>query len=499
MAVEPKFRKSKVTTMNSEKEEEEDFWNWTVEEAKPSQPWDADITQLLLDFNKRYYVVSDFGGKCRVVWEEQNPLIKDRKSLILCHQSFGDFKNSFIHQLIKVGEKKDADHSPIWKDYGTVWLTHPSRRQYDRVVFAPNQRFHSGDEGKPVTIHNLWTGFAFTPEKGDCSLYLNHLRENVCRGHESDYRYLLSWMAYGVRYPNENGHVCVVVRGKKGVGKNVFAEAYGDLWGQHSLLVTQSSQVTGNFNAHLRDKCVLVADEAFFAGSRAQERIIKGLITGKNLTIEAKGIDVVEVQNLLHIIVISNDDWIVRASGDERRFFCLDCGEAHREDHPYFARIEEQMKKGGGYAALLHHLLFEVDLTNFQIRNAPRTATLLEQMTHSVEGIDGVWLHCLIAGRIPGEHRKENKAYLRKSKLQEWAAKQNRREWQSIPAHTLDQFFGVKGMDFNNPALTLHGERIRYLEIPTLTMCRELWDRKRWKVEWANADDDWEMIPDGPF
>jgi Bifunctional DNA primase/polymerase, N-terminal len=46
---------------------------------------------------------------------------------------------------------------------GKHWLTHPQRRQYDGLVFAPNREVPG--------CYNLWRGFAVEPRPGDCSKF----------------------------------------------------------------------------------------------------------------------------------------------------------------------------------------------------------------------------------------------------------------------------------------------------------------------------------------
>jgi hypothetical protein len=62
-------------------------------------------------------------------------------------------------------------------------------------VFAPNRE---------VPNHfNLWRGFAVEPIAGDCSKFLAHLRDNVCRGDESLYRWVVGWFAQIVQQPDK--------------------------------------------------------------------------------------------------------------------------------------------------------------------------------------------------------------------------------------------------------------------------------------------------------
>ena len=42
----------------------------------------------------------------------------------------------------------------------------------------------------------------------------------------------------------------------------------------------------------------------------------------------------------------------------------------------------------GGYEALLYHLLHEIDLSDFNVRDVPKTAALAEQAAYSRKGVD---------------------------------------------------------------------------------------------------------------
>jgi hypothetical protein len=304
-------------------------------------------------------------------------------------------------------------------------------------------------------------------------------------------------MAYAVRHPAELGHVAIVLRGAKGVGKNVFAEAFNEIWGRHGIVLNSEKHVTSNFNAHLLGKCSLIADEAFFSGDHKQMRLLKGLITGQTLTIESKGIDVFTVPNFLHLFIIGNDDWLVSATQDERRFFALECGEAHREDHEYFAAIARELQNGG-YAALLHHLLYEVDLTKFNIRQAPHTQILRDQMAESAEGATSLWLECLQSGELPGEGSDKNDengtVYLNLTNLLEFAWKRNQQKWGRVNTKQMRAVLsrGEKSMGF-----TLNRTRGRRWVIPALAEARRLWDEKRYKFDWPQDDGDWELRPVG--
>jgi hypothetical protein len=452
----------------------------------------TDLKRHIIDFNDRFYVVGDFGGKCHVCWEEIDPVTRN---LTLGHQSFNEFSNRFMHERVEVGQRTDKNGTTtrIFMTQAMAWLMNKNRRQYKQVAFCPGEKL--GPE-----IRNLWHGFDVNAMKGDCSLYLAHLKDNVCKGDAAKFDWLIKWMAYKVRHPGEQGHTAVVFKGKEGVGKNVAAECFAHLFGAHAVVVTQREQLAGRFNAHLRACCILIANEAFFAGDRQHQASLKSLITDRSMMIEAKGVDAVRARNRISIIIMSNEDWVVPAGPEARRFTVFDCGENHREDTEYFGAIQHQLDHGG-YEALLYHLLNEVDLKNFDPRRILRTQALAEQQSQSLRGADAAWYECLHRGELPGAFAGR---LLVGTRLLEWARLQRRRDWENITSEQLGRLLHSnprgtsQAMDFKkDQKCDPSGARVRVFCIPPLKQARAVWDEKRFKVEWPDPDDEWVIIPVG--
>ena len=103
-------------------------------------------------------------------------------------------------------------------------------------------------------------------QAGDCSLFLDFLKNITCAKNEEHYEYLLDVMADTVQRPNKQGEVAVVLRGEEGVGKGCTVKNFGMIFGHHYLPVTQASQITGKFNGHLTNCVVLFADEHSMPG-----------------------------------------------------------------------------------------------------------------------------------------------------------------------------------------------------------------------------------------
>lgn len=296
------------------------------------------------------------------------------------------FKAWLANCLIPVGYGDKQQLIPV-ADY---WLKHRDRRQYQGLVFAP--------EGAPRTRYNLWRGFACEPQPGDCSLFKQHLFENVCRESVPLYDWVWGWFAQLVQQPQIKPGTSLVLRGGQGVGKTKVGEVIGSLLGRHYVQVSEPRFVTGRFNSHLRQCILLHCDEAFWAGDRQAEGKIKDLVTGRHHLIEHKGREPIALPNLVRLFATSNAAWVVPASHDERRFAVLDVGDGRKQDGAFFAAMDRQMD-AGGREALLHELL-ALDLSSVNLRAIPSTTALHEQKIASLQPIDSWWCDRLRAGAI---------------------------------------------------------------------------------------------------
>lgn len=346
------------------------------------------IDPALRELNERHAVIeSDRGGRC-VVAEEDLDEVMGR--WYIKYQSFDAFRNRYMHRRVLIGQ--DKNDAPIFMPLGKWWLQNENRRQYRKIVFWPNRDV-------PPDQYNLWRGFACDAQPGDGHKgFLDHVHNNVCSANQELTDYVINWMARAVQKPDSPGEVALVVKGRKGTGKGFTARVMGSLFGQHYIQVSNAKYVVGDFNAHLRDCVVLFADEAFFAGDKKHESILKALITEPHLTVEAKGIDAEPAPNFLHMIVASNEDWVVPASADERRFAVCEVNDQKMQDSAYFAELSRQLENGGR-ENLLHYLMRR-DISDFEVRDVPLTKGLMGQKILSQSPMESWWYNKLREGRL---------------------------------------------------------------------------------------------------
>ena len=320
------------------------------------------------------------GGKCWVFKEDFDPELNRN---MLARIGVEPFRSFYSNQKIAIPHGEGFKMQSI----GGLWIDHPARRSFHKVVFMPGMPTPDG-------CYNLWKGFSVTPIPGDWSLLRDHILNVICAGDVCCAEYLLNWLAFTIQYPDRLPEVAVVMKGERGTGKGKLAYYFGLLFGEHSLQITQSKHLIGNFNAHLRNCVFLFVDEALWAGDKQGENVLKGLITESTIQIESKGVNACTASNRLHIMMASNNDWVVPAGNKERRYFVVQVGDKHIQDHDYFASIDDQMLRQGGLAAMMHDLLYR-DISAFEIRKFPWTDALDEQLLRTLDPAMQWWMDYL--------------------------------------------------------------------------------------------------------
>ncbi len=353
----------------------------------PDEAWMTVRDEAIDKLNERYFVVSLSGRSVIGSVIHDDALDRDR----LVYSRPADIKLQYNHRHIKVGE--NAKGRDIIRDLGTAWIESPRRRTYRQITLVPNGNC-------PPDVCNLWRGWGVEPTPGAWATIREHLLTVICSGNQAYFDWLIGWMAYCVQHPERQAEVAVVLRGKKGTGKGMVGQLMMRIFRHHAIHIANSKHLIGHFNAHLADGLFLFLDEALWAGDKAGEGILKALITERTLMIEPKGIDAFPMLNRLKILISSNNDWVVPATSDERRFFMLDVSDCRKGDPAYFTKLVAAIE-GAELQAFLDHLL-RLDMTGWQHRAAPHTEALHEQKLIGADSVTRYWYDCLSIGELFG-------------------------------------------------------------------------------------------------
>ncbi len=354
-----------------------------------------------------------------------------------------------------------------------IWLKSPRRRSYDEIVFNPRISGHY--ESK----YNIWKGFAVSAKGGDCGFFWRHIHQVICSGKDEHYQYVRKWLAHLIQKPWDIGSA-LVLRGKQGTGKGIFVETIGRLLGPHYAPLASLDRVLGRFNSHLKHAILIFADEAIWGGNKKEVGALKALITEPKLFIEGKGKDGYWIDNYKHLIVSSNEDWVVHLDPDDRRFFVLDVSDIHKEDQVYFGAIIDQLEKGG-YEALMHDLLQE-DLNGFELRKMPENFSGFDMKLASTSSADrfiytslkeGCWDHANTGPSGEIQNLIISKFY---THYREWC------EWEKddvMPQAQLGKRLHqiIPGIEVKRSPSSEGATRPNYYQFPPLDTCRSAFEQ----------------------
>lgn len=306
-----------------------------------------------------------------------------------------DYMIKTAHYTVERMIGKKPMHIPAAK----IWMKSKNRRFYRGFCMRP--------EGADSDFFNLWQGFSVEPaprgvENEAVDALLDHIKTNICLGNEDYARWVTGWFAQMIQAPHEKPRTALVLQGGKGVGKNFLLDRIGQLISRHYLVTASRRYLTGNFNAYLERCLLLVLDEAFWSGDKQAEGILKNLITERTHVVEAKGIEPRRVRSLTRVCIIGNEEWLVPATKDERRYAVFSAGNARRNDLGYFRKIYKGLERGG-YPVLLRKLL-DYDLSKVDVDSAPETEFLENQKLCRPDDnpMKPWWEECLEAGEIVG-------------------------------------------------------------------------------------------------
>ena len=183
-------------------------------------------------------------------------------------------------------------------------------------------------ENCPDHIYNLWDGYAI--EKVD-ALYAPHsfggpsiepfikLANQLTEGNTD---YLFKWLAYLLQHPGSKPITSLVFTSVQGTGKNSFFDLFGRIMGPDLYYETSDpeNQLFGRF-ATCIEKCkLLFIDEIDASTSFKNSSRMKALITNPRHTVEKKGVQSYEVQNLCGLVFASNNPTPVKIESSDRRY-----------------------------------------------------------------------------------------------------------------------------------------------------------------------------------
>lgn len=344
----------------------------------------------ILKYNQHHAVIK-VGQKAQVLWEKRNDLFKPAEFI-----NVDDFCILYKNDRMLNASGKVVETA-------REWIKHSKRRTFDSITFLPGKKTSPGE-------YNLWRGFTEKPLAKDESpsqqmvdgveAFKEHLFENVSQKDQFLCDWITGFFAHLMQKPWEKPIVAPVFRGEQGTGKDTVANIIGHYVFRHYVMVDKMRFLTGSFNSYLLENLFTVFNEAFWSGNKQAEGTLRNLVTGTHHLIELKGKEPFTVPNLSRVLIMGNEDWLVPAAFDDRRFAVYDIGNGRKRDTKFFYAMRTNLE-AGGYRLLLRYLL-DFDLSIVRLDDAPKTKGLIDQKTASFDPVQQFWDASLKEGRMVG-------------------------------------------------------------------------------------------------
>jgi len=328
-------------------------------EETPAEKW----VKIL---NKSHAIIT-IGGRTRIMkWSKSKRFVNDRMVEYpeLEFMSKEDFETYYLNKQIQVGEK--------FINVASIWLRSPERKQFDGLDFDPSttEKTKQGDSwnmwedwetGKMgfdrFVDEDLYKSISREDSYDKCRLYLKLIKEVICGNFEEKeqaklVKYILYWMADAIKNPHKRTGIALALKSGQGTGKSTFVNLFGELFGNYYTHITDSERLSQKFNYHMKDNLLTYSDEAFFAGDHSRTGVMKGLITEPTRMLEAKHVNAVFIPNFTRLILSSNEEWIIPADIDDRRWQVIEISSKYKNDRVFFGALREEWRTGGKEAFL---------------------------------------------------------------------------------------------------------------------------------------------------
>jgi hypothetical protein len=436
--------------------------------------------------NEQHAIIENVGGKTVIASWEPSQINPER--LVVVFQNKESFLLRYSNRtvLIDVTDRQGGTGN-VRVPLAQWWLANRDRAQFRGVLFRP------GGEKIVSDCLNLWQGWGVGPKSGDWRLIRKHIVEVVAGGNAEFAVYVIRWIAWAIQNPAAQAEVALVLIGVKGAGKGTLAQCLQRIFGAHAFQVTSREEVIGKFNGHLQDCVLFIADEAYWGGDKRCVGRLQGMITEKTLPIERKGIDLFQVPNYLHVLMLAEPGWVIPAGRYERRYAALAVNECKRGNREYFKALHHQIDNGGAEAIMWD--LQRMDLGDWHPREIPesllKSAALQEQQRHTLPAWEQWYLKLLHEGKIPGAIYKRPNSAFTENLLDDARQRVLKLRFETDVA--LRDFL----VDAKRLGVACTKYRTAYANgwsFPPLTECREAFTKLYGPQDWDNPDaDEWKL------
>lgn len=336
------------------------------------------LTQVrkLFEFNEKLVYVMDKG----IIVDQENGNKMPAAQFKESYQNL-DYSELTITDNGTVSLKK----API----ANSWMKWPLRNQVSSMTYKPGAGKILYPDVPSKSMYNLWPGWGVEPAEGDVQPFLD-LVDHLFKGADPlDKEWFIKWCAYPIQYPGTKLFTAVVIHGiKHGTGKSLVGYTLGRIYGANFTEINQNSLHAG-FNGWAEAKQLVMGDDVTGSNKRADNDLLKKLITQRELRVNTKFMPEYVVPDCVNYLFTSNHPDAFFLEDGDRRFFIHEVLTTPMSEDFYMEYI--LWLDTTGPAALFHYLK-NLELDDFNPSAPARRTVAKEQMTADTRSDLGDWV-----------------------------------------------------------------------------------------------------------
>ncbi|MHA2183016.1 MAG: DUF5906 domain-containing protein [Promethearchaeota archaeon] len=286
-----------------------------------------------------------------------------------------DFQSRIAHHKIVSYAKGYEEKTRIF----SKWAEDPDKRTFYRLGFEPNL------DACPANVYNTFKGFAYSdydsvdyePKLDVIDIFKYHISRLV--NHEEHVvEYFINYFAHLFQKPYEIPGVCLVLKSREGLGKDLLTGLIIKLMGKDLGYKTANiNHLMGGFNGPVKNKLLIQLNEMSGKDGFAYNDEIKDLITAEEITINQKGEKKYIQKHYSRYIFCSNNLTPLEIKKDSRRFVVVSAQPVVPKKEEFSSFIDILSDSDSLYT--LANYLHEKDISDFDaFKDAPVTAIAKE-------------------------------------------------------------------------------------------------------------------------
>ena len=219
---------------------------------------------------------------------------------------------------------------------------------------------------------NLWRPRDFQAKPGDVQPFLDHVAY-LLGDEPAAITFVLNWLAYLLQHPAVKLPSGLILLGKPGTGKSLFANMAAELVGRSNVQFLAVSGLYSDHNDWISRAHLVIVNELGRRADRKAVGPLKSYVTEEIVSVNPKGVSIFSCPNHAHFILLGNMEDEVPIEPDDRRWFVWRSGVAAKPDD-YYTSLRGWFYDHGKHAVL--SWLLRRDLLSFNpYARPPATAS----------------------------------------------------------------------------------------------------------------------------